>query len=541
MNARWRFFPSVVGSLRPAPAVIGVYAVASVVGALISLTSASGQPWVMAALTMTVTVIAVLALLVAKALPWRRLHSRPLASVGAFVAVAGVVGLVRGWAFVELASSWGIQLASDDVSQILNSMLSAIVWLTLAGLVVGSRDRYRGRYRALLLHGDVDTDWDAHPNVAQFKRSLQDAVSSSATSMSPDLMEVAEAIRREIETNIRPLSHRLWFGAEDEEPRSRLLPLVRDSLSAWSVPVRTVLAVWLVTAIVGGSRWIGLERAVVAALATTSILAIVVFAIGRMVPASPWLRGIALVGGSIITVVGSDAFVQLLGYESRLYVDQGLLVLLPIAIVALVVTAAAISLAASDRRIVLEVAERESQQIARQRRQSTFLHNSLQSELTGMALQLDQAARSGSTEDTRAALERVHALLARSISEDFANFRENPGERIERIVAGWRGICNIDISVEEGATSDPRLAVAVQAVEEIIANSVRHGGATRIEIEVGTTPDGVTVRVKTDCRVLDQSSSSGLGLGSLVLRAMAPGGMVVESSDTGSRVELVVP
>lgn len=541
MKATSRQLYSALGSLRPAPVVIGVYAIASVVGALISLTSASGGLWVMAALTITITVVAVLVLLTANALPWGRIHSRPLASASLFLTMAAVVGLVRGLTFVQLASWWDIRLSSDDASQIVNSTLSALVWLTLAGLVVGGRDRYRGRYRALLLHGDVGTDWDSHPSVAQVKRSLQDAVDRSANTANPNLVEVAEAIRREIETNIRPLSHRLWFGTEDEEPRWRFMPLVRDAVSAWSVPVRTVLAVWLITAVVGGSRWIGFERAIVAALATTSILAIVLITIGRWVPPSPWLRGAALVGGSAMTVIGSDAVLQVLGYESRLYVDEGLLLLLPIAIVALVVTAAAISLAASDRRVVLEVAERESKEVAEQRRQSTFLHNSLQSELTGMALQLDEAARSGSTEDARSALERVHSLLSRSISEDFANFQENPGERLERIVAGWRGICAVDVEVDEGVIDDPRLTVAVQAIEEIIANSVRHGGATRIAVNVGLTSEGVTVRVETDARVVDERVAGGGGLGSRVLQAMAPGGMVVEPSQVGSRIELTVP
>jgi signal transduction histidine kinase len=447
--------------------------------------------------------------------------------------------------FDEMAEAWGIRLLSDNGTQIVNSTVSAIVWLTLAGLVIGGRDRYRGRYRSLLLQGDTDVDWDQHPSVEQVKRNLGAALSTSDTSVYVDPRQVADAIRREIDTNIRPLSHRLWFGTEEEEPRSRLFPLVRDALTSWTVPTRTVAIVWILTAIVGGARWLGLEQGLVASVMSTSVIVVIIALIGRVVPATPWWRAGALVVGSVVVVVATDAVLRLLSYPSRLYADTGSILLLPMAVVALVVVAASISLAESDRRTVLEVAERESREVAHQRRQSTYLHNSLQSELTGMALQLDAAARQGSADETRAAFERVHALLARSISEDFVAFQENPRERIDRIVGGWRGICEVSIDLDPAAIGDPRLAVGVQAIEEIITNSVRHAGASRIDICARVTPEGLKIRSESDARMVNGGTSSAAGssagLGSRVLMAMAPGGVRLEPTESGSTVELVVP
>lgn len=534
-------FNSIVGAVRPSPAVIAVYAIASLIGGLISVASASGDAWLKVLLAGSVTAAVVVLLMVANAVPWRRLADQPVTSSAVFIGIAGAVGTLRGVVFVELAGVWGIRLSSDNATQVVNSAVSAIVWLTLAGLVIGGRDRYRGRYRALLMQGDADVDWDQHPSVEQVKRNLGTALSTSDASIPVDPGEVADAIRREIDTNIRPLSHRLWFGTEEEEPRSRLIPLVRDALTSWTVPTRVVAIAWFLTAILGAARWLGFEQGVMASVVSTLLIVVVIVAIGRWTPSRPLWRVSALAFGSIVVVIATDGVLRLLEFPSRLYVDTGSLVLLPVTVLALVLVSAAISLIESDRRTILEVAERESREIATSRRQSAFLHNSLQSELTGMALQLDEAARTGSADEARVALERVHALLARSISDDFADFLENPRERTDRIIDGWRGICEVSIDLDPAALGDPRLRVAVQAIEEIIANAVRHGGASAIGVRVLVESRGLVVSGESNAHVVDGRVSGGVGLGSHVLATIAPEGVVLESADSGSRMELVIP
>lgn len=532
---------SAVEGVRPSPSVVGVYAIASLIGGFITAASAAGTPWQMVTLVALVTTVAVAVLVPANSLPWERLSRRPVMTSVAFLLVAATAGALRGVVFVELARMWGIRLTSDDATQIANSAVSAIVWLTLAGLLIGGRHRYRDRYRALVLQTDIDVDWDRHPSVEQVKRNIGTALSMADGSAEADPRHVADAIRREIDTNIRPLSHRLWFGAEDEEPRSRPIPLVKDAMAAWTVPMRVVAIVWFTTAVLGGARWLGLEQGLAASIVSTFLIVGMCFSIGRWIPASPWWRLAALVLGSVVVVVSTDGTLRLVGYPSRLYLDAGSLLLLPVTIVALVVAAAAISLIESDRRTILEVASRESREIADRRLQSTFLHNSLQAELTGMAMQLDEAARTGATDETRAALERVHALLARSISQDFAAFQENPRDRIDRIIDGWRGICAVSIDVDAAALGDRRLGIAVQAIEEIVTNAVRHGGARQIRVEVVAGSLGLLIEVVSDVALVGGDSLSSVGLGTRVLAAIAPQGLVVEALDRGSRLVLTIP
>lgn len=534
-------FEGAVEGVRPSASVVALYAIASLIGGLISIASAAGSRWQMVALVGLVTTIAVVVLVAANSLPWNRLSHRPVVTSIVFLLVAATAGALRGVAFVELARMWGIRLTSDDAPQIANSVVSAIVWLTLAGLVIGGRHRYRDRYRALLLQTHIDMDWDRHPSVEQVKRNIGSALATADASSEADPRRVAEAIRREIDTNIRPLSHRLWFGAEDEEPRSRPVPLVKDAMATWTVPVRVIAILWFTTAVLGGARWLGLEQGLAASLVSTLLIAGMCVLIGRRTPTSPWWRMGALVCGSVVVIVLTDGILRLMGYPSRLYLDAGSLLLLPMTIVALVVASAAISLIESDRRTILEVASRESREISDKRLQSTFLHNSLQAELTGMAMQLDEAARSGSTHETRAALERVHALLARSISQDFATFQENPPERVDRIIDGWRGICEVSIDVDAAVLGDRRLGIAVQAIEEIIANAVRHGDARHIRVEVKASDLGLLIEAVSDAALVEGRSPSSSGLGTRVLAAISPQGLVVEALDRGSRFVLTIP
>jgi signal transduction histidine kinase len=537
MNEGGSRVADVFGALRPSGPVIGLYVVASVLGAAIAFSSATGSVGAMIAATTVASVAAVVLLLGAQLLPWNAWSDKPWVVAGIFVIIAAGVGTIRGFLLVELSARWGIESSAGAFAQLVNSAVSAAVWLTLAALVVGGRDRYRRRYRALLLHGDTDIDWDEHPNVRQVKARVGEALLGAGAQTGVDLFAVAEAIRREIDTNIRPLSHRLWFGSEDEEPRTRLSMLVRDAVAAWTVPMRTVLIVWFATSVLGSARWLGGELGLLASVISTVLLLVMIVVVPRLLPESVWMRGLGLVVGSVAVITGTDLVLRLLGYPSRVFDEFPLVILLPISLAALVVTAAAISLAESDRRLVLQVAEQEANVIAKARRQSAYLHNSLQSELTGLAMQLEQAAQSGSSESARSALARVHALLARSVSEDFASFQENPQQRMQRVIEGWEGICAVRIDVEPGVLGDHRIGVCLQAIEEVIANAVRHSGASRVEIYVSSATEGLSVRSSSDGRI---PTDPGSGLGSAVLATVAPRGVLVESGQMGAVLTFTV-
>lgn len=525
-------------SLSFSPAALAIYAAASIVGGLLSLAPAPISGARIALAVTSATAVALVMLVGAQWLLGSLPRENRLAGALSFLLTAAFVGAVRGVVLIDISAG---AVQRSDVSQIANSSWSAVLWLTLAALVVGARDRYRRRFHALLTQGALSrktmTDWDTHPNVVQVKSNVGRAAAHASTSPSDaDLMKVASAIREEIETNIRPLSHRLWFSAEAEEPKARITHLVRDACAGVTAPVVPVAVIWAICGVIGATRLFGTQEGLFATALSTAVLAGSLWLAKHLVRSSAWWGLFLMSGVAVSTISVSDVLMNLLGFPSQVWGNALLMILLPVTVLALLIIASAISLAQADRALVLVVAAK-SGAVDKGKIDSAFLHNSLQSELTGMAMQLERAAESGSQDEAREALERVHSLLARSISEDFDALWEEPIRRSERLTDAWRGICEVSFDIAIDLRGDPRLAAAVQAVEEVIANAVRHGGATRVHVLMTKVPRGIAVAVETNAPM---GGATGAGLGSLVLASVSQGEVVAGERSGSSVVELTI-
>lgn len=525
-------------SLTLSAPVLGIYAAASIVGGLISF--APGQ---LAGVRVVVGVLGAttVALVMLIGAHWLRTAIPPqrvILQVSAFLLIAATVGAVRGLVLIDLIEG---AVNRSDVVQVVNSAWSAVLWLTLAALAFGARDRYRRRYHSLLVQGAVRqqdvTDWDTHPSVVRVKSNVSAATPTTADSVgNEDLLQIARTIREEIETNIRPLSHRLWFSAEAEEPKARISHLVRDACAGVTAPIVPVAVIWVIGGVLGATRLFGTEAGLLATVLSTAVLVGSLWLAKRWARSSAWWGLLLMTGVALSTIYMTDASMNLLGFPSQVWGSAVLMLLLPISVLAMLIASSAISLAQADRALVLAVAAK-SGAIDRGKRDSAFLHNSLQSEMTGMAMQLERAAESGSRDDARAALERVHSLLARSISEDFASVLEAPMERADRLATAWRGICDVTFDCGDEVLVDPRLGAAVQAVEEVIANAVRHGGATQVRVLMTKVPAGITVAVESNAPVRGEA---GTGLGALVLASVSQGEVTVGERSGSSVVELTI-
>lgn len=557
MSSRTARVSDVLEGVRLSPPVILMYGVASFVGAVIALSTTGIRAGGVLVVSIGVTGAAVLALFGARRMQASRAMGGPMREYAVFLVVALVVGAMRGLLLAVWAAAWDETLEGGVEAQVINSAFAAAIWLTLAGLVFASRERYRQRYQSLLVQGATrnpgqqgSPDLDAHPSVMQVKARVAQAMAESSAAPTPaDLLRVSDAIRNEIENNIRPLSHRLWFSADGGEPQVRWSRLVRDALAGFTAPVATIALIWLAGGLIGGSRLFGLERAVLSAALSTILLAGMLVIGRRMARRSPYLGLVWALVSAIVPVVAADAVLTALGYPSDIVDGSVLALLLPLALFALIVISSSISLADADREVVLDVAARRrlipADRMLDTHQLSTYLHNSLQSELTGLAMQLEAAARSGDVTEAGEALQRVHALLARSVSEDFAGLGEDPESRAERVVSGWRGICDVEFSIDPSVVGDPRLPVAVQAAEEIIANAVRHAGATAVSVTITLVEADLQVEcwanrmVMTAGDVMAGTEAQG-GMGLRVLRTLSPSGVRTRQVDGGTVFEVRV-
>ncbi|MCF8531200.1 MAG: hypothetical protein K9G12_06215 [Candidatus Nanopelagicales bacterium] len=534
--------------LRFSNAVMGIYALASFVGALIAFASSNAgiALAVGTAGLVTVTAVAILLLLRLVVSGTRDVHA------GVFVLLSLGVGVLRGVVMTSVAIPWGLMPQSNGPTQIINSGVSAVVWLFLAGLLLAGRERYRQKYRSLLVQGAasveseslLSADWDNNPSIVAMRVNIAEHVGDPNVELTPEsLMQTSEAIRTEIEQNLRPLSHRLWFGSFDEYPHVRLSRLVRDSVTYFRVPVWPISVAWLIGGLVGGPMLFGVARGILATVISTVVLVVLLVIFRRMAATRP-----SVVTGTVFVVlsgtlplIAADLLLRAANFESDFNLSSGLVVFLPLALITMLLMALSISLAHSDRDAVLRVAQRFAVDcasgFANSLEASTYLHNTLQSELTGVALQLRRAAESEDAELSRVAMERAREIVNRSVTEDYAQHRIDPIQHAQRVAAAWKGICAVDIQFGPGVDGDIRALAATQAVEELITNAVRHAGATDIAFTLDRVDAGVQISGRVN-RLWTETAH--VGLGSRWFATLSPQGVQTEQVRGWTHVRLVI-
>ena len=179
--------------------------------------------------------------------------------------------------------------------------------------------------------------------------------------------------------------------------------------------------------------------------------------------------------------------------------DSGLLGFVYIGIALVVALLASVrNLSRSDRQDLLEILssafQRSSAATVREDHGlevASYLHNALQSELLALSYQLEQSALNPNVENSRAILEQMGSRINRSISNDFAEFHEEPLKRLERVQVAWKGIVSVDLKLDPLILNDSaQNLLLVQIIDESISNAVRYARAKSIWIEISKTEDG---------------------------------------------------
>ena len=426
------------------------------------------------------------------------------------VLIALSIGLIRGVALVLAVLLFAGSVEPSFILRIVSSGLSAVVWLAGVSWVISSLSVYRYRYMALVAQFSASRptrNLDENPELHAMKSHLTGATAEQTTDPSDEAMRrAAEIVRWEVEHRVRPLSHRLWFSPDAQPPQVRLSALLVDAVMEFPVPVWRVTFLWFVAALVGAPVIFGMRQGIASAVVSSLLLALCLVlsqaAMRRW--RTRWL-GLTCLGLSVVVpIAGAEVLVPHLHSAHAGASALVLFVFVPVALAALIITATAISLAQADQEEILLIVQtrwRDSEPYANPAI-SAYLHNTVQSELTGLALQLERA-EVGSVE-AREAWERLVAISGRSMEIDFQRQQESPQDRVKRLVDSWRGIaevnCEFDITVSK---ADPRLVFVTQAIAEITSNAVRHGGADRIDYQVQPDGENLTLTVRTNATLIE--------------------------------------
>jgi signal transduction histidine kinase len=473
------------------------------------------------------------------------------------LAVAVLAGAARGVVIAVLPALWDLPTTTGPALRILSSALIFGMWLTIAGVALGANDRYRRQVDTLLdelVTRELAERLQDEARAGVHAQSALQRIAHTSSGVTVTLDEhvevidhgrTARLIREAVETKLRPLSHEMWFSPQPVLPSEQASARFLLRTLATPVPYRRALP--LMTLLLFGNSlvWNGWPLGLVGASAA------VVAVIAIVLPLTIWGGGNRLVANSVMyallllvpTPLAVLAFERYDSVEHREPAMIAMALGIPLAFF-LGATAQTIiddrkeTIAALRARITDPLWDEHLGRLERRSAESaaaTFLHNTVQSQLLAAAMRLERAADDDNAAGAEEALAQARRAVALASAPRTAAVRTPPRERLDELASAWQGIASIDLDLDTAMDASPANQIAVDAVEEAVANAVRHGHATAITVRMRTEADVIAVVVRDNGQATAGSGSGGVG--HRWLDAATGGDWELTYSDNGTVLE----
>ena len=463
------------------------------------------------------------------------------------------IGSVRGLLFYYLLELLDFQQPTELVQRVLNSMLTTLIWLGMANVIIEVNRRYQRRFRAILsqlLVVNLRNSGSAQAGfavIAQDLALLQTRLEESYLTVcessedSESMRTAANEIRDQIEIALKPLSKRLWLNSMYEFPQIKFSRLFGDAVWNLKYPFTPILLIFTISALVNLSPASGVTWSVVTGISGFIALILIEsmrrLAIRKLSAQRARTNLVFVMTSGLVTGLFS-------AFTLRIYNGEGsyfLAFLFAPYLSALILTGSAITLALSDRREILNNLSKGARRLTQSSNDSlqssqaaSYIHNSLQSELTAIAHEFELVAENPDRSKSADVMEKLDALIRRSMGEDFSNFLESPETRFDRVIQSWSGLIKLDTKIDRKLFSDPaRANLFVQLVEESLVNSVRKGQSSEVFISATFSGSRLEIVISDNGKF---KSTTNPGLGSAWIERFAVGEWKFESSDSGTRL-----
>jgi signal transduction histidine kinase len=469
--------------------------------------------------------------------------------VGAMV----IVGIVRGFAILDIGLLMDLPQIEPYLLRPLNSAVAVPTWFVMIHFLVGSRREFIEDYRALylkLVRGNISRfdPKKAKLSVKEIEQRVESVLEPlrlkievlHGNKISPArLAEESLIIQSYVEEKIRPLSHELWQRKEVNVPRLSVYRLTYLTLFRTRLPIGLTIfpstvysLVSLVTFMpLGDALWhqgtstVSLlilhylynyfykkfkNRAVVNSLALFLALFLPVFASRNF---DSWL-GMAEVPelGEFVGLLWF--FFLLLSFGAALAVSKYHEEIMHV-------------LRSQLNDVITEAHPNESDEVSA--RFAKYLHGEVQSELLSASMLLSQAAKEKNSRIGRRGIEKTAEILRRDHSKYVVGGKLTPEARMQKIIDAWAGIAEIKINlVGSGIIADDSLSSLSDVIEELVSNSVRHGGASEISVNVSSGSNSLAVTFQ------DNGVRRGKGkpgLGSSLLKSLTTNVKISDSKE----------
>ena len=462
-----------------------------------------------------------------------------------------VTGIARGLITFYVFDLFGFQNPTPLAGRIFNSILNVFIWIGLGSILLESNRRFIRRYRALMTQilvlrlRENSQPQDGFNYIAQqilqMQMRIRGAVKNIQTPSpgSPPEKVLAMNLRKEVEEQLKPLSQRLWVKSIFDPPAVRFGSSARTAIKDLKLRFHLIAVIYVVVIILNTFLLTGPTVAI-----SYGALTYVFFFISNQLRKGVSRRlGLHVAKTNVIFVVsvgfivnlGSTYVLDLLGLSH----SYSAAILIAPTLSVLIIAASFIELALADRQTLIEILTRETRtqdheylDRASRGKAASYIHNSLQSELTSLVIQLDSVAANPDPIRSKIIMEKVESFISRSRSEDFKNYLETPELRLNRVAQSWEGIAAIKIAIDKKVYVDQvRASLMVQLIEESVANAVRSGRATKVDISAEFSLDSLKITVRDNGKVPIRNIKKGFG--SNWIDSIAISHWALEETDSG--------
>jgi len=364
----------------------------------------------------------------------------------------------------------------------------------------------------------------------------------------PDVQSFQDAARvlsQAVDSQVRPMSKELLDTLEINSPKVPYASSIREVLAQWDVPKWTVLTIsglFVLVASISRANMNGL----LFAIEYVAFLAVTLWSVSALIARAP--RASAVIALTVLALfpfaflgisvfIGQVVFDVPADYVGAFVVGiQGSAIMLAAAPLTRINMEQQLRLDhirfSIDQQVIdlltqREVAARATVELG------LFVHHSIQSELTSVAIRLQEAAISGNP--VVMARERAFTKLKLDqIPRQAPWVSPRTGlNHIQEVVEAWTGIAEINLDLpDESAISASTWAVIAYVVEEGVTNAVRAGKARKLEISVQVVDNDVELKIHDDGYLGVVSRDRGSG--TLWLDRIAPRGWSLGEDANGT-------
>jgi hypothetical protein len=463
-----------------------------------------------------------------------------------------LTGVLRGLLLSYTFNLLGYEDPISLVERLWTSIFNVSVWLGFGSFLIENHRRFTRRYRAMLtqiLVLKLRNSSDFQPgysyieeHIVEMQARLKGSIEEirSATSISSPETALAEKFRQEIDEELKPLNQRLWVKSAYSLPSLRFKEVLKTACAELNFNFH--FTAWIFSTILVLNTIVLIGSAESLSYGLLSYSSFYFLNQLRMLLLKRFSNKLVILNSLFLIFIGfsvgffSTVILDFLGFNHSYSAALLIAPILPV----LIITVSFIQLALSDRNSLMEILSRHSKDLnedylerLNRGNAASYLHNSLQSELSSLAIQLDSISQNPDPLRSEVVSQKIDSFISRSRREDFKDFLETPDLRLKRIIESWEGIASIDLSLEPMVLEDPsRASLVVQLIQESVANAIRSGHANKIEITGAFIKETIKITVSDNGRALIGNSKRGVG--SEWIDSIAVTEWNLERSDSGS-------